>query len=131
MADPTKIIQTAVTVTQQIYAAVECIKGAPAERKAIESEVTRVHLVLEYLIQMLGSRAQEEKPEKDMTVLQGLCNEARKLIDMANSVQSNDRTKSTKLRKTEWPKWLLQRSNREELVKQLRRLNSAFSTYFL
>ena len=128
MADPIEVIQTVITVSNQIYGAIKCIKDAPQERKAIETEVSRLHVILEYLMQVLGRRTQE-RPGREAEALQALCDEARRLIELASCSIGKGKERGYKLRKVEWPKWLLQRSNRQELVQQLQKLHASIDTY--
>ncbi len=130
MADPIEIISTVISISKQIYSAAQYIKGAPDEQKAVENELTRLHVVLEYLVQILGRRVGDEQPERQTNAIQGLCDEARKLIDLANGTLGDGKTRGYKLRKVEWPRWLLKKSNREDLVKQLQKLNAAIDTFF-
>lgn len=130
MTDPIEIIQTVISVLKLICNAVQCIKGAPDEQKALGNEATRLHLVLEYLVQILGSRVRDEQSERETKALQGLCDEARKLIDLANGILGNRRTNGYNLRKVEWPVWLLKKSNREDLVKRLQKLNASMDIFF-
>lgn len=130
MVDPIEIIYTVILISKQIHSAAQCIKGAPDEQRAIENEVNRLHLVLEYLVQILGSRVRDEEPERETKALQGLCDEARKLIVLANGTLGDGKTTGHKLRKVEWPLWLLKKSICKDSVKRLQKVNAAFDTFF-
>lgn len=128
MADPIEIIGTAISVSKTIYGAVKSIKDAPEELKTLDREVSRVLPILGHLVETLGKRSQDDSHDRDTAALQGLCNEARELIDAARGIVGAVNGRS-KLRKKEWPGWLLNKSNREGLVKRLQQLNSSIVAY--
>lgn len=129
MADPIEIIQTVISVTQKIYGVVKNIQGAPGEMKAIDRAILRVLPILEHLLATLGQRVQTEDRDRDARALQSLCDECRELVDVANGFLGNSDDGTYQLRKKEWPRWLMKKSDRKDLAKRFHDLHGAISSY--
>lgn len=129
MADPIEIIQTVISVSQQIYGIVKSIKGAPDELKTIDRAVSRILPILKHLVETLGNRVREEDRDPDAAALRSLCDEARELVEVAKGFLGSRNDGTFKLRKKEWPRWLMKKSDREDLAKRFHDLHGAISSY--
>ena len=127
MADPIEIIQTVISVSKEVCGAIKSIKDAPDELKALDVEISRVLPVLEHLFAISGSCSQNQ--ERDGSALKSLCDEARELVEWAKGILEKNEFGNPKLPAKKWAKWLLQRSNRQELLKRLEKMNSSVVTY--
>ena len=127
MADPIEIIQTVISVSKEVCGAIKSIKDAPDELKALDVEVSRMLPILEHLFAISGSGTQE--PERDANALKSLCDEARDLVEWAKGVLTKNEFGSRRLPAKKWAKWLLDRSNRQELVKRFEKMNASVVTY--
>ena len=119
MSDPIEIVQTVFSVSKRVYDAVKSIKGAPDELKSLDREVSRLLPILGQLVTTLGKVEDRERDEK---ALQSLCDDARELIDKANGFLQTGKGPYYKLPKKDWHRWLLQTSDREDLLKAYQRL---------
>ena len=129
MADILEIIDKVVAISKGIYGLVKNINGAPVELRALDREVSRIIPILEHLFDTLGNRAKEENRNRDTKALQSLCDEARELVDRANGFVKTNVNGTYKLSKKEWPRWLMKKSDREELVKRFHDLYNSASAY--
>lgn len=129
MVDPIDIIEKVFTVAKTIYSIVKSIKGAPDELKTIDRAVSRLLPILEHLLTTLGQRVQADDRDRDARALQSLCDEARELVEVANGFLKTSSDGIYVLRKKEWPRWLMKKSDREDLAKRFHDLHSAVSAY--
>lgn len=88
MADPLAIIQIVVSVSKQLYGIIQSIQGAPAELKALEHEISRVHFISEQLVEVLVSWSDNIGLYRAMEPLQGLFDEAREVVEAAKTFSS-------------------------------------------
>ena len=107
MADPLSIIQAVFSVSNQLYTIARSMKGAPVELKALECEISRVHPILEHLLDTLTKQDHSgSRTHSDKEMLQGLFNEARDITESANCLLSKITTRSSdgtlKVRKLQW-----------------------------
>ena len=127
MADPIEIIQSVISVSKEVCSAIKSIKGAPDELKALDDEVSRMLPILEHLFMI--SRSCTRNQERDASALRSLYDEARKLDEWAKgSLEKND-LGGRKLPVKKWTKWLLDRTNRQELFTRFEKLNLSVVTY--
>lgn len=129
MADALKIVQTVISVSKHIHSVVKSIQGATDEIRTLDREVSRVLPILEHLLETLGDRAQEESRERDARALQSLCDEARELVDRATDILKKNSAGAFRLHKKDWPRWLMKKTDREELAKRLYALYISTSAY--
>ena len=127
MADPIEIIQTVISVSKEVCGAIKSIKDAPDELKTLDVEVSRMLPILEHLFMISVSCTQNQ--ERDAIALKSLCDEARELVEWAKGILEKNEFGSLRLPRKKWAKWLLDKSNRQELVKRLEKMNSSVVTY--